>query len=109
MAPVARSVKFASFGRFTAEVVGDLTEPHISARCGAPGERGDVSGAEPDTSASETAGGIGGDGQAGAEADEVADQVGVATDEAELATELLLSVGHVTRTPSPLPVREAAV
>jgi hypothetical protein len=49
------------------------------------------------------------DGQAGAEADEVADQLGVAADEAELAAELLLPVGHVTRTPSPLPVREAAV
>jgi hypothetical protein len=41
------------------------------------------------------------DGQAGAEADEVADQDGVAADEAEPAAELLLPVGHVTHTPSP--------
>jgi hypothetical protein len=51
----------------------------------------------------EAAGGLRVDGQAGAEADEVADQLGVAADEAELAAELLLSVGHVTRTPLPPP------
>ncbi len=33
----------------------------------------------------------------------------VAADDAELAAEFLFSVGHVTPTPSPLPVREAAV
>jgi hypothetical protein len=33
----------------------------------------------------------------------------VALDDAELAAELLFPVGHVTLTPSPLPVREAAV
>jgi hypothetical protein len=37
------------------------------------------------------------------------DQMGIAADEAELAAKLLFPVGHVTRTPSPLPVREAAV
>jgi hypothetical protein len=38
------------------------------------------------------------DRQAGSEANEVADQLGVAADEEELAAELLLSIGHVTRT-----------
>jgi hypothetical protein len=68
-----------------------------------------VPGADAGLAEAETAGGFRVDGQAGAEADEVADQLGVAADEAELAAELLLPVGHVTRTPSPLPVREAAV
>jgi hypothetical protein len=53
--------------------------------------------------------GVGVDGEAGAEADEVLDQLAIAVDEAELAAELLLPAGHVTRAPSPLPVREAAV
>jgi hypothetical protein len=47
------------------------------------------------------------------EQEEAGDQVRVAADEAELTAELaaklLFPVGHVTRTPSPLPVREAAV
>jgi hypothetical protein len=68
-----------------------------------------VGGAQSDAAVAETAGGLWVDGQAGADADEVADQLGVAADEAELAAELLLCVGHVTRTPSPIPVREAAV
>jgi hypothetical protein len=42
--------------------------------------------------------------QAGLEEEEGGDQIWVAADEAELAAELLLSA-----TPSPLPVREAAV
>jgi hypothetical protein len=46
---------------------------------------------------------------AGLEQEEGSDQVRVAADDAELAAKLLFSVGHVTRTPSPLPVREAAV
>jgi hypothetical protein len=46
---------------------------------------------------------------AGLEQEESGDQVWVASDDAKLAAELLLPVGHVTRTPSPLPVREAAV
>jgi hypothetical protein len=71
--------------------------------------RGEEADADAGLAAAETAGGLGVDGQAGADADEVADQLGVAADEAELAAELLLPVGHVTRTPSPLPVREAAV
>ena len=64
---------------------------------------------EPDAGAAAApcCGGV--DGQAGADADEVADQVGVAADEAELAAEHLLWIGHVTLGPSPLPVREAAV
>jgi hypothetical protein len=47
--------------------------------------------------------------QAGLEEEEGSDQIRVAADDAKLAAELLLSVGHVTATPSPLPVREAAV
>jgi hypothetical protein len=47
--------------------------------------------------------------QAGVEKEEAGDQMWVAADDAELAAELQLSIGHVTRTPSPLPVREAAV
>jgi hypothetical protein len=47
--------------------------------------------------------------QAGLEEEEGGDQIWVAADDAELAAELLFPVGHVTRTPSPLPVREAAV
>jgi hypothetical protein len=70
---------------------------------------GEVSGADAGLAMAEAAGGLRVDGQAGSEADEVADQLGVAADEAELAAELLLSVGHVTCTPSPLPVREAGV
>jgi hypothetical protein len=53
--------------------------------------------------------GLGVDGKVGAEADEVLDPRAIAADEAELAAEFLFPVGHVTRTPSPLPVREAAV
>jgi hypothetical protein len=68
-----------------------------------------VNGAQSHAAAAETACGLWVDGQAGADADEVADQLGVAANEAELAAELLLCVGHVTRTPSPLPVREGAV
>ncbi len=47
--------------------------------------------------------------QAGAEQEEGGDQMWVAADEAELAAKLLFPVGHVTPTPSPLPVRERAV
>ena len=47
--------------------------------------------------------------QATVEEEEGGDQIWVAADDAELAAELLFSVGHVTPTPSPLPVREAAV
>jgi hypothetical protein len=47
--------------------------------------------------------------QAGLEEEKSGDQIWVAADDAELAAELLFPVGHVTRTPSPLPVREAAV
>jgi hypothetical protein len=43
------------------------------------------------------------------EQEEGGDQMRVAADEAELTAELLFPVGHVTPTPSPLPVREAAV
>jgi hypothetical protein len=46
---------------------------------------------------------------AGLEQEEGGDQVWVASDDAELAAKLLFPVGHVTCTPSPLPVREAAV
>ena len=45
----------------------------------------------------------------GLEQEEGGDQVRVAADDAELAAELLFPAGYVTRTPSPLPVREAAV
>jgi hypothetical protein len=47
--------------------------------------------------------------QAGFEEEEGGDQIWVALDDAELSAELLFPVGHVTLTPSPLPVREAAV
>jgi hypothetical protein len=47
--------------------------------------------------------------QAGFEEEEGGDQIWVALDDAELAAELLFPVGHVTHTPSPLPVREATV
>jgi hypothetical protein len=46
---------------------------------------------------------------AGLEQEEGGDQIWVAADDAELAAELLLSVGYGAGTPSPLPVREAAV
>jgi hypothetical protein len=68
-----------------------------------------VSGADAGLAVAEATCGLGVDGEAGAEADEVLDQFGVAAGEAEFAAELLLAIGHVTRTPSPLPVREAAV
>ena len=48
------------------------------------------------------------DGQSGADADEVADQRGVA-DDAELTAEFVLWVGYVTGVPLPPPVRERAV
>jgi hypothetical protein len=47
--------------------------------------------------------------QAGLEEEEGGDQMWVAADDAELAAKLSLAVGHVTPTPSPLPMREAAV
>ncbi|HEY1964257.1 MAG TPA: hypothetical protein VGG59_04970 [Acidobacteriaceae bacterium] len=47
--------------------------------------------------------------QAGLEQEESGDQMRVAADDAELAAKLLFPVGHVTPTPSPLPVRERAV
>ena len=47
--------------------------------------------------------------QAGLVEEEGGDQIWVAADEAELAAKLLFPVGHVTPTPSPLPVREASV
>ena len=46
---------------------------------------------------------------AGLEQEEGGDQMRIAADDAELAAKLLFPVGHVTRTPSPLPVRERAV
>jgi hypothetical protein len=64
---------------------------------------GEVRGAAPETNVAETAGGLRVDGDAGADADEVADQVGVAADEAELAAELLFSIGGIPGTPSPPP------
>ena len=47
--------------------------------------------------------------KAGLEEEEGGDQMWVAADDAKLAAELLFRIGHVTPTPSPLPVREAAV
>ncbi|HEY1963442.1 MAG TPA: hypothetical protein VGG59_00860 [Acidobacteriaceae bacterium] len=47
--------------------------------------------------------------QAGLQQEEGGDQMWVAADDAEMAAELVFRVGHVTPTPSPLPVREAAV
>ena len=44
---------------------------------------------------------------AGLQAEEVGDEIRVALDQLKTAAELLFPVGHVTRTPSPLPVREA--
>jgi hypothetical protein len=44
---------------------------------------------------------LGVDGEVGAAADEVRDQLEIAADEARLAAELLLRIGHVTRYPSP--------
>jgi hypothetical protein len=46
---------------------------------------------------------------AGLVQEEGGDQMRVAADDAELAVKLSFPVGHATRTPSPLPVREAAV
>jgi hypothetical protein len=46
---------------------------------------------------------------AGLEEEKGGDQMRVALDDADLAAKLLFPAGHVTRTPSPLPVREAAV
>jgi hypothetical protein len=51
--------------------------------------------------------GLGVDGEVGAEADEVRDQLEIAADEAELAAKLLPWVGDGT--PLPPPVREAGV
>jgi hypothetical protein len=53
--------------------------------------------------------GLGVDGEVGAEADEVRDQLEIAADEAELAAKLLPWVGHGTGTPLPPPAREAGV
>jgi hypothetical protein len=47
--------------------------------------------------------------QAVVEQEEGGDQMRVAPDDAELAAKLLFPAGHVTSTPSPLPVRERAV
>jgi hypothetical protein len=47
--------------------------------------------------------------QACLEEKEGGDQIWVALDDAELPAELLFPIGHVTPTPSPLPVREAGV
>jgi hypothetical protein len=49
------------------------------------------------------------DGEVGAAADEVRDQLEIAADEAELAAKLLPWVGHDAGTPLPPPVREAGV
>jgi hypothetical protein len=49
--------------------------------------------------------GLGVDGEVGAEADEVRDQLEIAADEAKL----LPSVGHDAGTPLPPPLREAGV
>jgi hypothetical protein len=68
----------------------------LALRC----EGGDVSGAQPEASAAKAACGLGADGQADADADEIADQPDIAAD-AELAAELLLWIGHITGTPSP--------
>jgi hypothetical protein len=46
--------------------------------------------------------GLGVDGEVGAEANEVRDQLEIAADEAELATKLLPSAGQGAGTPSPL-------
>ena len=46
--------------------------------------------------------GLGVDGEVGAEADEVRDQLEIAADEAELAAKLLPWAGHGTGAPSPL-------
>jgi hypothetical protein len=100
---------FAPLRSLTAGVVGDLTETHVSARSGAPIESGEVSAAQPRSYVAQVAGSLRVDGQAGADADEGADQLCVAADDAELAAELVLRIGHVTPSPSPLPVREAAV
>jgi hypothetical protein len=84
--------------------VGDLTETHISAEFPS----------QPRLFSVKLAGS--GEGQvvadlelAGLEQEEGGDQVWVAADDAELATELLLPVGHGAGTPLPPPVREAAV
>jgi hypothetical protein len=89
--------------------VGDLTKPQISTRCGAPEFP-----SQPRLFAVELAGSgevqvVADLEQAGFEEEEGGDQRWVALDDAELAAELLFPVGHVTLTPSPLPVREAAV
>jgi hypothetical protein len=62
--------------------------------------RSQKSGAEPGSLVEES--GVGGavDGQAGVEADQAGDELGVATDEAELTAELLFPLSRCT--PSPL-------
>ena len=52
---------------------------------------------------------VGGLELSGLEEEEDGDQIWVAADEAELAAEFLFEAGHGVGTPSPLPVREAAV
>ena len=89
--------------------MGDLTWTHVSTRCGASEFP-----SQPRLFAVElVAGGevqvVAGLEQAGLEEEERGDQMWVAADDAELAAELLLSVGHITPTPTPLPVRERAV
>jgi hypothetical protein len=71
--------------------------------------RSQKSGAELRSLELEACVGLGVDGEVGAEADEVRDQLEIAADETELAAKLLPWVGHGAGTPRPPPVREAGV
>jgi hypothetical protein len=98
-APVARFAGFAPLS-LTLRVVGDLTET--------------VFASQPQLFAVELAESgevhvVGDLELAGLEQEEGGDQIWFAADDAELAAELLLPVGHGAGTPFPPPVREAAV
>jgi hypothetical protein len=120
-APFARGLAVRGKGAFgaclwdrflwslTADEVGVRTISHISLRCGATEFP-----SQPHLFAVELA--ESGEVQivadlelASAEQEESGDQMRVAADDAELAAKLLFPAGHGTLTPSPLPVREAAV
>ena len=112
-APAARFVGFAPLS-LTSALAGDPGEAQIpplrASRFGRDDSlllRSRKSGAELGSLVEEACVGGGVDGQAGAEADEAGDELGAATDEAELTAELLFPVSRCT--PLPPPVREAGV
>jgi hypothetical protein len=112
---VARFVGFAPLS-LTSALSGERAEQQIpplrAARFGRDDSlllRSQKSGAELGSLVLEACAGLGVDGEVGAEADEVRDQLEIAADEAELAAKLLPWVGHGAGYPLPPPVREAGV